>query len=207
MKTSHILTASLTALTVTLSSCGEKKTTETKKAEKEHDHSNCDHDPKATTGGSHDHDGDGENHKEHAGSSAHDHDDHGHSHDKKVAGPNGGRVITVIEPHAEFLVTPERKVRITFLNEENKAVALGEQSVRMVCGDRNHPSNISFSKEADGMSLLSNETLPKGNQYDTHVTFKMTAEAKPARAKFSLNMNPCSTCDHLEYACTCAHAH
>ena len=28
-----------------------------------------------------------------------------HSHEKKEAGPNGGRLLTSINPHAEFLVT------------------------------------------------------------------------------------------------------
>ena len=62
----------------------------------------------------HDHD-----HAEHAG---HDHDDkdhadhEGHDHAKKVAGPNGGKVIMNVEPHFELFVTRERKIQISFLS-------------------------------------------------------------------------------------------
>jgi hypothetical protein len=41
-----------------------------------------------------------------------------HDHDKKEAGPNGGRLLTALDPHAEFFVTADRKVQITFLDEE-----------------------------------------------------------------------------------------
>ena len=33
-----------------------------------------------------------------------------HDHEKKIAGPNGGRIITSVEPHVEFLVTKDSKV-------------------------------------------------------------------------------------------------
>ena len=48
----------------------------------------------------------------------------GHDHAKKVAGPNGGLIITAVEPHCELLVTPERKLKITFLGDDNKPAAL-----------------------------------------------------------------------------------
>jgi hypothetical protein len=42
----------------------------------------------------------------------HDHGDHdGHDHGKhakKIAGPNGGRVLTGVEPHLEFFLTKDR---------------------------------------------------------------------------------------------------
>ena len=63
----------------------------------------------------------------------HDHGDHdGHDHGKhakKIAGPNGGRVLTGVEPHLEFFLTKDRKVKITAVDDDGKAVELGEQSV------------------------------------------------------------------------------
>ncbi len=141
----------------------------------------------------------------------HDHSGHEHgegcSHAKKIAGPNGGRVITSVEPHAEFFVTPDNKVRITFLNEQNQPIPVAEQTVGIVCGDRSNPTTLTFTKAADNNFLLSNETLPAGNNHPTIVSFKTTPAAPTVRAKFILNLTDCPTCDHKEYACTCSHSH
>jgi len=165
----------------------------------------------------HDHDGDG---KPDHGPGAHDtHSDHdagaeakpdahaGHDHAKKVAGPNGGKIITTVEPHAEFFVTADRKVRVTFLSDDNKAVAVATQSVSIVCGDRSNPTMLTLVKEADGNSLLSTGTLPAGNNFPTIVTLKTTPDAALVRAKLILNLSDCPTCKYKEYACTCDHGH
>jgi len=135
------------------------------------------------------------------------HEEKGHDHDhaKKVAGPNGGKVITSVTPHAEFLVTKDRKIRITFLNKDNKPIAAADQKVTIICGDRKAPTKLTAQKEADGKSLLTEGKLPKGNNIPTIVTFKMTPDAKNIRAKFSLNLSDCPNCDNKEYSCTCEH--
>ena len=214
MKNTKTLTAALTALTFAFVACGEKKTAETADPHAGHDHAKGEHKEEVDPHAGHDH-AKGE-HKEEADPHAgHDHakgehkeaaDDHSdHDHAKKTAGPNGGRIITVIEPHAEFWVTPERKVRITFLDDANKAIAVTEQSISVFCGNRNAPTQLSFTKEADGMSMLSTGMIPEGSSFDTNVSFKMTADAKRITAKFNLNMSDCPNCDYLEYACTCVH--
>ena len=45
------------------------------------------------------------------------HDPSDHKHEAKVAGPNGGRIIATVTPRAEFFVTADRKVQITFLDQ------------------------------------------------------------------------------------------
>ncbi|MEJ6571737.1 MAG: hypothetical protein QNL01_16300 [Akkermansiaceae bacterium] len=165
----------------------------------------------------HDHDGDGKpdhgpgahDHDavEHKGHDAHGEDHAGHDHAKKVAGPNGGKVIITVEPHAELFVTADRKLRITFLGEDNKGIAVAAQSVSVVCGDRSKPTMLTLVKEADGNSLLSTAALPAGNNFPTIVTLKTTPEAAPVRDRFILNLNDCPTCKYKEYACTCSHSH
>lgn len=207
MRPTKTLTATLATLTFAIVSCEEKtaETTGTEKTPAAHDHSNCNHDHgDKNDHKDHDHDGDDHDHEGHN----HDGDDHGdHDHAKKVAGPNGGRVITDVEPHAEFFVTADRKVRITFLGADNKPVAVDTQSVNIVCGDRSNPTMLNPAKEADGMSLLSAGTLPEGNNFPTIITFKATSDAAPVRTKFTLNMSNCPSCEYLEYACTCDHSH
>lgn len=151
----------------------------------------------------HDHDGDGI--PDHGPGAHHDHGADVHA--KKIAGPNGGKIITAVEPHAEFYVTPENKVRITFLNEQNTAVAVAAQTVNVVCGDRNNPTMLNFVKDTDGNSLISDGTLPAGNKFPVILTFKTSADAAPIRGKFALDLSNCPSCDHQEYACTCDHGH
>ena len=43
-----------------------------------------------------------------------------HDH-KAIVGPNGGRVIEIEGGHAEFFVQPDKKVRVTLLDEAGKA--------------------------------------------------------------------------------------
>ena len=132
----------------------------------------------------------------------HDHD-HDHEHDELVAGPNGGRVFQSVEPHLEFLVTEDRKIRITALKPDNKTVIpIGDQRIRVIGGDRTKPTRLAFTRERD--SLLSDGTLPEGNDFPIVVQIS-AGEGKPVMEKFNLNLNDCPTCDYKEYACACEH--
>ncbi len=224
MKLTTTLAATFTALTFVIVGCDDKK------AAVPHDHDGDgkpDHGPEAHGKPvPHDHDGDGKpDHADGAHDKAdphagHDHaqgehkgPDHGndahagHSHAEKVAGPNGGKIITNVEPHAEFFVTAERKVRITFLDDDNKAIAVANQSASIVCGDRSNPTTLTLAKEAYGMSLVSDITLPAGNNFPTIVSIKTSPEAQPVRSKFALNLTDCPSCKYKEYACICDHGH
>ena len=120
-----------------------------------------------------------------------------------VATPYGGRILKNIEPQAEFFVTPERKVQITFLDQQGKAIAPGEQIVTVICGERSAPTRLEFVRE-NGV-LLSKTPLPEGNGFPTVVQIKTTPEAKTVLEKFNLNVSKCSGCGLGEYACTCGH--
>ena len=112
------------------------------------------------------------------------HDDH--SHDE--AGPNGGRLITTVEPHVEFLVTKDRKVQLTFLKKDNKtAIPPAAQVVSVVAGKRFRARTLTFSKH--GGSLLSDKALPKGDDLPTTVTIHLKPGAEKHRAKFHLTFS------------------
>lgn len=125
------------------------------------------------------------------------------AHEAKTAGPNGGRILDKIEPRVEFLVTPERKVKLTFLDAANKAVTAGAQEASVVTGERSKPTTLKFTKQGD--VLVSEQVLPEGNNLPTVVTIKQSPDAKAMTAKFNLNLEHCSGCKRAEYACTCAH--
>ena len=126
-----------------------------------------------------------------------------HDHGKANAGPNGGRLITAVEPHVEFFVTKDKKVEIRFVGADNKVVAPGTQVISVTLGERAKPVKLTFTK--DGDKLVSDKVVPEGNDYPTVVQIKADAAAKAVNAKFNLNMTKCPTCAFSEYACTCDH--
>lgn len=140
---------------------------------------------------------------EHTG---HDHDDHSeksHDHAEKIVGPNEGRILTTTEPHAEFFVTPDRKVKITFIDTDGNTLPLNGQSVSAIGGDRAAPTRMSFEKE--GEALVSDKPLPEGKNIPIILQIKPASEADNITEKFNVDFSDCPTCEHPEYACTCAH--
>jgi hypothetical protein len=134
-----------------------------------------------------------------------DKDKHDHKHDHAAkAGPTGGKLITEVEPHVEFFVNKDKKVEIRFVDDDNKVVAHGQQAISVTLGDRSAPTKLAFTK--DGDKLVSDKTIPEGNDLPTVVQIKVTPDAKTVTEKFNLNLEKCPTCKFQEYACTCAHA-
>ncbi|MFT5468804.1 MAG: hypothetical protein ACI8UO_003916 [Verrucomicrobiales bacterium] len=134
----------------------------------------------------------------------HDHD-HDHDHAKIIAGPNGGRVLISVEPHLEFLVMKDRRVRITAVSHDDKpkAIALDEQSVKVIAGKRRAPTRLKFIREEN--SLISDGPLPDGMNFPVVVQIKVDADSRTVIDKFQLNLQDCPTCDYKEYACVCDH--
>ena len=122
---------------------------------------------------------------------------------EKIKAPNGGRIIDTVTPNAEFLITKDKKVEVRFLDDAGKVVAPAAQTVTVTMGDRSAPTKLAFTK--DGDKLVSDKVIPEGKELPVVVQIKTTPEAKSVAAKFNLNLAKCSTCEHAEYACTCAH--
>jgi hypothetical protein len=125
------------------------------------------------------------------------------AHETIIAGPNRGRMLTKSKPPAEFLVTAERKVQITFIGADGQPIAPADQVVTVTTGDRAPPTKLTFSKTAT--NLISDGVLPSGNGFPTVVQIKATPEAKASVARFNLNTGTCPGCKNAEYACTCGH--
>lgn len=124
-----------------------------------------------------------------------------HAHGEKVEiGPNGGRVLSV-KPAVELFITAERKVKLTFLGGDKKAVAVKDQTATATGGDRANPTKLTFVKEGD--ALVSDKPLPEGKIVPLVIQIKETADAKAAVEKLNVNLANCSGCNHPEYACTC----
>lgn len=125
----------------------------------------------------------------------------GKGHEKKVAGPQGGRIITSVEPHAEFFVTKDGKVEIRFLDDDGNVIPLAQQGVSVVAGERSAPTQLRFIRQ--GNALISEQPLPAGNNLPTIVRFTASPGAAPTYERFHLNLERCSDCELAEYACIC----
>lgn len=120
-----------------------------------------------------------------------------------ISAPQGGRLLRHVQPNAEFLVTPERKVQITFLDQTGKAIAPTGQQVTVYTGRRTAPVKLAFTPS--GNALLSDSTVPEGDDFPTVVQIKVSADAPVVTEKFNLILTECGECHLPEYACICGH--
>ncbi|HEY8961363.1 MAG TPA: hypothetical protein VIM57_04095 [Luteolibacter sp.] len=124
-------------------------------------------------------------------------------HVQKKAGPNGGRVITKVTPHVEVLILPDRKVKLTFLDEAGKPLPVSQQTATVTSGDRMNPVKLTFSTK-DG-ALVSEQPLPTGQSVPVVLQLKATPDGPVVTEKFGANLSICPECKLSEYSCTCEH--
>jgi hypothetical protein len=124
---------------------------------------------------------------------------------EKIKAPNGGRIIDGVTPHAEFLISADKKVEVRFLDDTGKVIAPAAQVVTVTMGERSAPTKLAFT--LDGDKLVSDKTIPEGKDLPVVLQIKTTPDAKSVSEKFSLNMVKCPECTHPEYACSCDHHH
>ncbi len=154
-------------------------------------------------------------HADHSHDSANEQAEHGHAHGPdgshthaaqefvKDPGPNRGRLITAMDPAVEFLLLPDRRAQLTFVDSAGKAIAAAQQEASLTTGDRMNPVQIGF--ERDGDALVSTKALPEIEGMPVVLALKSTPEAAPVVERFNLKTHTCSGCQLSEYACICGH--
>ncbi len=121
--------------------------------------------------------------------------------DKIVGGPKGGRLLEADGQKAEFFVTKDRKVEITFYDAALKPIAPGEQVVAITAEPKSGRAKIDLEKTATG--YVSKTPLPEGDPYRVVVQMRAKADAKPQNFRVDFNLETCGECKRAEYACTC----
>lgn len=130
--------------------------------------------------------------------------DHGHEHETKdIVTPNAGRLIQSVMPNFEFFVTKERKIQLTFLDCEGQIIEPTSMEISVISGNRANPLSLTLLRE--GQILISEQTLPDGDNLPIILRIKEFPTSKPIWERFHLRLSPCPTCDHAEYACVCEH--
>lgn len=121
--------------------------------------------------------------------------------EKIVGGPKGGRLLETEPQKAEFFVTPDRKVEITFYDAALKPIAPGTQAVAITAEAPAGRTKLELEKSATG--YVSKTALPSGEPYRVVVQVRASADAKPQNFRIDFNLEECGECKHKEYACIC----
>lgn len=119
----------------------------------------------------------------------HDHEEH---EEHVTQGPNGGHVVVSKAGFSfEVTVDKERKARIVFLDQRLKAIALAEQSITGIAGERAAPVKLAFAKgkDADANVLISDMALPAGDHVAMLLVIKSTPDAKATTERFELHLH------------------
>jgi len=122
------------------------------------------------------------------------------AHEGVELGPNGGRILEFSKNetmHGEVTVK-DGKFNIAVLDKDMKQVAVTDQILTAVTGDRTSPQKLEVTKSATGFSL----PVVKPGEW-LIVQFKETPKAKAITARFEYNTKECDECKNPEWLCKC----
>jgi hypothetical protein len=122
--------------------------------------------------------------------------------EKIVGGPKGGRLLETEPQKAEFFVTKDRKVEVTFYDASLKAVAPAAQVIAVTAEPKSGRTKVEMEKTATG--FISKQPLPETEEpYRVVVQVREKPDAAPKNFRVDLNLETCGECKRSEYACTC----
>lgn len=122
------------------------------------------------------------------------------AHEGVELGPNGGRIIELSENetmHGEVTVKGDQ-FHIALLDKDKKPVALAQQSLTAMTGDRAKPQKLEVTKDAKGFVI----PVVKPGEWLV-LRYKDSADAKTVTARFEYNTAICEECQAVEWLCKC----
>lgn len=122
------------------------------------------------------------------------------AHEGVELGPNGGRILEFSDNetmHGEVTVKGGQ-FYIAVLDKDMKPVAVNQQSLSAMTGDRAKPAKLEVTKDAKGFVI----PVVKPGEWLV-LRYKETADAKAITARFEYNTATCEECKALEWLCKC----
>lgn len=116
-------------------------------------------------------------------------------------GPQGGRLLALADGQAEFIIQPDRRVRLAFYDALLKPVDPGARSAAVTA--QAPGGGVKLEMEARDAVLASKVPLPPGEGYFIVVQIREDPEGKPKNFRIRLDLSHCAGCALLEYACVC----
>ena len=118
-----------------------------------------------------------------------------------AAGPKGGRMLIAYPVRAEFFVTAERRVEISFYDQAGQTVPQGAATVSVTAETLG--GRVTLPLVPKDAALVSTEPLPPGEPYRVVVQVRPAPGSRPSNFRIELALHECGECQHAEYACTC----
>ena len=118
---------------------------------------------------------------------------------KPAAAARPGRALEAPGVRADFLIQPDRKATVTFVDEAGKPVARGDRTVTVKVDGK----DVTLEAQANG--FITKEPLQAKEPAPIVVQIRAKADAKPANFRVTLNTSLCGECKRPEYGCICDH--
>ena len=118
---------------------------------------------------------------------------------KPATEPRPGRALEAPGVRADFLIQPDRKATVTFVDEAGKPVARGDRTVTVKVDGK----DVALEAQANG--FITKEPLQAKEPAPIVVQVRAKADAKPANFRITLNTAICAECKRPEYGCICDH--
>ena len=118
---------------------------------------------------------------------------------KSVADVQPGRRLEAPGLSAQFVIQPDRKASVSFVDEAGKPVARGERTVIVKVDGK----DVVLEPQPNG--FITKEPLQAKEPAAIVVQVRAAADAKPTNFRLTLNTALCGECKRQEYGCTCAH--
>jgi hypothetical protein len=115
-------------------------------------------------------------------------------------GPNKGRILEFSKNetlHGEVTVTGD-KFQIALLDKDMKPVAMAEQTLTAVTGDRDTPTKLEVTKGPKGFLI----PVIKPGEWII-LQYKDSPKAKTITARLEYNTATCEACSKAEWLCEC----
>lgn len=118
---------------------------------------------------------------------------------KSVADVQPGRRLEAPGLRAQFVIQPDRKASVSFVDEAGKPVTRGERTVIVKVDGK----DIALEPQPNG--FITKDPLQAKEPAPIVVQIRASAVAKPTNFRLTLNTSLCGECKRQEYGCTCAH--
>ena len=118
---------------------------------------------------------------------------------KSVADVQPGRRLEAPGLRAQFVIQPDRKASVSFVDEAGKPVTRGERTVILKVDGK----DVAMEPQLNG--FITKDPLQPKEPAPIVVQIRASAVAKPTNFRLTLNTALCGECKRQEYGCTCAH--
>jgi hypothetical protein len=122
------------------------------------------------------------------------------AHEGVELGPNKGRILEFSKNetmHGEVIVKGD-KFHIALLDKDLKAVAMSEQTLTAITGERDRPVKLVVEKDAKGFVV----PVVKAGEW-LILQYKNSPDAKAITARLEYNTSTCEECKKAEWLCEC----